>query len=253
MKFIVALLLNVICFNAIAQDDLFQLEKQPARKGVVLGVHGAFDVPGADLADRYGLSYRLGATVFYKFKSNWLIGPKADFILGNIIKEDSFLYNIKDKYGSFIGQNSQRVGVNIYQRGYMFGIQGGKILNFNSNNGDNGLMLLTGFGFMQHKIVIRDRDDVVASLTKEYLKGYDRLVTGWYVEQFVGYAYFGKNALVNFNIGVNCVIGFNKGRRDYLFDVMRPGTESRTDILFGIRGGWYIPIFKQKADDIFFE
>lgn len=253
MKYIITLLLSILTFSGFAQDGIFQTKKKEARKGFVFGVNGTFDIPGADMADRFGLSYRLGGSVFYKFKSNWILGLKADFILGDIIKEDSFLYNIQDKYGTFIGQNAQRMGVNIYERGYLYGIQGGKIINLSKSNEDNGLMLLTTLGFMQHKIVIRDRDDLIMSLSEEYKEGYDRLTNGWFIEQYAGYTYFGNNALVNFHIGVNILAGFTKGRRDFLYDVMRPGTDSRTELLFGIKGGWYIPIFKQKSDDIFFE
>ena len=47
--------------------------------------------------------------------------------------------------------------------------------------------------------------------------------------------------------------GFTQGRRDFLYDTGKPGTDTRLDILYGIRGGWYIPIFKRKSEELFFE
>jgi len=59
--------------------------------------------------------------------------------------------------------------------------------------------------------------------------------------------------LLNFTIGVDALFGFTQDRRDYLYDVMRPDNQQRLDILFGLRGGWFIPIFKRKSEDILFE
>jgi hypothetical protein len=112
---------------------------------------------------------------------------------------------------------------------------------------------MTGAGFMQHKINIFDQDKTIPQLRGDYRKGYDRLTNGWYLEQFVGYNMFDKSGLLNFHIGLDFVAGFTKGRRDFLYDVMRKDDASRIDLLFGLRGGWYIPIFKHKSEEIYFE
>lgn len=252
MRYLLFLVLLISTYNIQAQDALFGTEKPDAQKGVVLGFNGSFDMPAADMAERFGPSYRIGGTVMYKFKSNWIGGPKFDFILGSLLREDSLLSNLMDDNGAIINQTGQRVGVNIWERGYIAGLQVGKIINISKKSADNGILVMTGAGFMQHKIAIRDRDENITSLLNGYVKGYDRLTNGWYLEQYVGYNYFGKNAMVNFHIGVNVLAGFTAGRREWLYDVNRPGTDSRTDILFGIRGGWYIPLFKRQSEDIFF-
>ena len=86
-----------------------------------------------------------------------------------------------------------------------------------------------------------------------YLKGYDRLTNGGFIEQYAGYTYFSKYQLINFSIGLDCVVGFTQGRRDYLYDVMRADNAKRLDILYGIRASWYIPVFKKKSEDMLFE
>ena len=111
----------------------------------------------------------------------------------------------------------------------------------------------TGIGFVQHKINIYERDNAIPQVRGDYKKGYDRLTNGLYIEQYAGYNHFSDNGLVNFHIGLNIMAGFTQGRREYLFDVMRKDDKSRVDILFGIRGGWYIPIFKRKSEDYYFE
>lgn len=248
------LLGTVALIPARAQDDLFGTERIPPRKGWVFSVHGNLDIPGGDMKDRFGSSYRVGPAVLYKTESNWLIGPKMDFLSGGIIREDSLLINIRDKDKLFIGQDGERTNIKIFERGYVAGMQIGKILPFrHAANRDRGWLIMTSLSFIQHKIHFFDRDEKILSLGKEERKGYDRLANGLALEQYLGYNHFSPNGLVNFHIGLNLTAGFTQGRRDFIYDVRRPGTESRMDLLWGIRGGWYIPIFRKKAEEIFFE
>jgi len=253
MQRILFFALIVISLKANAQDDLFNLEKPPARKGFIIGANGGIDFPGADMAKRFGTSYRAGIQLLYKTKSNWIFGPKFDYMFGNNLKEDSLMMNIRDKYGSYINNSGQRIGVNVFQRGYMMGFQGGKIFNISKKSSDNGILAMTTLGFMEHKIFIRDREQSIPSLRGDYKKGYDRLTNGLLLEQYVGYTYFANNNLINFHIGLNISAGFTQGRRDFLYDVMRTDNARRVDLLYGIRAGMYIPIFRRKSEEFYFE
>ncbi len=245
--------LFLLSLQANAQDDLFILEKPPARKGVILGFNGGVDFPGGDMAKRFGTSYRAGVQVLYKTKSNWIFGPKFDYMFGNKIKEDSLMINIRDAYGTYISNIGERINLQVYERGYMVGMQGGKIFNVGKENSDNGIMALTTVGFMEHKIFIRERDDAITAVNGKYKKGYDRLTNGLLLEQYVGYTYFANTNLLNFHIGLNIAAAFTQGRREFLYDVMRPDNEARVDLLFGVRAGLYIPIFRRKSEEFFFE
>ncbi len=260
-KISLSLILLLCCLAAFAQDDLFGVDSsKKSHSGFIINANLTGDLPLADMAKRYGKDFRVGFSFTYKLKSNWVFGTSCDFLAGNMIKEDSFMINIKDKYsGPFNGKVVQmlnvegyRTGVPVYERGYLIGLQLGKIINFNHNTPDNGLFLMTTAGFIQHKITIFNKEKDVAQLRGDFMKGYDRLTNGWFVEQYVGYAYFANNALLNFNFGVDVMLGFTQGRRDYLWDVMRTDTKSRNDFLIGVRGGWMIPIFRRKSEDISF-
>lgn len=251
---IAVLLLLGTCFHVSAQDDLFGVERRPPRKGWVFSVNGNLDLPGGDMKDRFGTSYRVGGGVLYKSSGNWLLGPKIDFISGGIIREDSLLINIRDKDKLFIGQDGQRLNIKIYERGYLVGFQAGKILSLGDRkNPDKGILILSTLGFMQHKIHFFDREDKILALGKEVRKGYDRLANGLFWEQYIGYNHFAQNGLVNFHIGLDFTAGFTQGRRDFNYDLRRPGLEKRLDLFFGLRGGWYIPIFRKKTEEIYFE
>ncbi len=252
-KHILFLLLLAMPLISRAQSDLFGKEdKREIRKGWLINLNGTFDIPGGDMAKRFGLSDRVGPAFFYKTNKNWIFGANCEFIFGNTVKEDSLMWNIKDKYGEFLTTDGRREGVPVLERGYMIGINAGKILNFNTSQPDNGLLILTTLGFIQHKINIFNADGTVAQLSGDYVKGYDRLTNGIFYEQYVGYAYFSRSTIVNFHIGLDAVFGFTQGRRDYLFDAMRPDNKQRLDMLFAIKAGWYIPIYKRKSEEIFY-
>jgi hypothetical protein len=262
-SFLLIILSGLLSMNVHAQDKdkLFgNAEKVSARNGFILNVNGNFDIPGGDMAQRFGLSYRIGPGVLYKTASNWIFGVKCDFILGGDVHQDSLMSNIKDAYNGkdgklyeFINNGGQRVGVPVYERGYAIGVSAGKIIPFSDRFPDNGLMLLATAGFIQHKIDIYDRDKTVEQLRGNYLKGYDRLTNGAFVEGYAGYVFFANNRLLNFTLGLDALFGFTQGRRDYLYDVMRPDNQQRLDVLFGIHGAWFVPMFKRKSEDMLFE
>jgi len=238
---------------AQAQDDLFGTPEKEPGKGFIITLNGSFDIPAADMAERFGLSYRVGPGLLYKTKTNWVFGIKTDFIFGNKIKEKGFLSNLMTENEGILAMNGIRSNVSFFERGYLAGFQAGRIFNFSSKNPDNGLLLLTSAGFVQHKILINtSKSGYIPQLEGDYKKGYDRLANGWYLEQFAGYSYSSKTGFVNFNIGLDILAGFTQGRRNYLTDVQKPGNEKRFDLLYGIRGSWYIPVYKRKSDDFYF-
>jgi hypothetical protein len=252
----------VLCvFTAGAQDKVFETDKtHEPRHGFIITGNTNLDFPAGDIGKMFGTSYRVGFGLLHKSKKNWLLGAKFDFILGNIIHIDSFMINIRDQYNTgfnakyveLINAGGNRVGIPIYERGYATGIEAGKIININPLRPDNGIMLLTTAGFMQYKVDIFDADNAVPAIRGDYKKGYDRLTNGLFLEQYAGYVYFSKSRLINFHIGLDALFGFTQDRRSYLYDVMRTDTKQRVDILYGLRGGWYIPMFRRKSEDILF-
>lgn len=220
----------------------------------IMNVHlsGHLDFPLADMASRFGTSYRLGVGVMYKSKRNWLVGAKGDLIIGNRIREDSLMYNLKTSQGGVITQLGDVLNVGVFERGYLLGIQVGKILPLFAVNSNSGITTVFSAGFMQHKIKLFDKDNSFPQLRGDYKKGYDRLSNGLFVENFTGYTYYSKNKLINFFAGMDMVWGFTQGRRDFLFDVSRPDHAKRNDVLLGFKAGWIIPIYKKIAEEIYY-
>ena len=247
------LFLFITSNRANAQDDLFGEKKTSTNKGFIIGVNFHLDFPSADMAKRFGNSIRVGPSIQYKTTNNYFIGFSWDFLNGGNIKEDSLLCNITDASGQVLNQAGQKIGLSVLERGYTTGLQFGKLFNVSKHNGDNGILWMNTLGFIQYKINIYNKDNAVPQLKSDYLKGYDRLANGWFIEEYLGYAVFAKNELINFHVGVSCLLGFTQGRRDYWYDVMRPGNEKRTDVLMGLHIGWYIPIFHRENTEFSFE
>lgn len=242
--------------RAQADDDLFGADEvAPRRKGIVIGFNTGLDLPAADMADRFGASARIGPSVFFKTRSNWMIGLKGDFLFGSKIREDSLLINIRDAEGLFLDNSGQRTGAAINERGYAVGVQVGRIFGLTpaADAGGRGILVTLGAGFIQHKIQFFNEQQSIPQIRAEYSKGYDRLTNGIYTEAFGGYNHFSKKGFFNFYLGLNALVGFTGGRRDYLFDVQRSGTGSRLDMLLGVRGGLYLPLWKKRSEEVFFE
>ncbi|HMN32110.1 MAG TPA: hypothetical protein PKA54_01920 [Chitinophagaceae bacterium] len=242
--------------KAFAQDSFLDDMPDNSKKSKAnaiwnFDVLGSVDFPAADMAKRFGTSYKIGGGIRYKSNQNWFFGAKFEFITGNKTREDSLLWNIKTKNG-IISMNGELMNVGIFERGYTTGIQVGKLFSFWQANNYSGPMMIGSVGFMQYRINLFDRDNSFPHLNGDYKKGYDRLTNGVYIEDFIGYQYFSKSKLINFYAGFNFLWGFTQVRRDYTFDLGRKESESRNDILAGFKLGWVVPIYKKKAEETYY-
>ncbi|MBP6455295.1 MAG: hypothetical protein KA275_01095 [Chitinophagaceae bacterium] len=223
-------------------DNIWQVE-----------VMGSYDKSLADYAIRFGNGFRIGGGVKYKTKKNLVFGGKFLFIVGGKVKEPGLLQNVYTPInGGIINQYGELLNIGVFQRGYMFGFDAGKVFSLKESEPNNGILALSGIGFIQHKINLFDRDNNIPQLKGEYKKGYDRLTNGLYLHQFVGYQHYSGNKLINYFIGLDFTWGFTQGRRDYWFDLAKPGNDKRNDLMFGIHAGWIIPFYNKNAEEIFY-
>jgi hypothetical protein len=236
--------------QAQIKDD--KEEKPTANRIWNVVVKGAYDVPSADMAARFGNSFKIGGSIKLKTATNWLLGGGVSFIVGGKVKEPGLLENIKTSAGDIINLYGSPLNLGIFQRGYAIDVHLGKILPYFSPNPNSGLTVETGLGFMQHKINLFDRDNNIPQVKGDYKKGYDRLTNGLFVRQFVGYTFYSKNRLINFSLGLESTFGFTQGRRDYWYDVAQAGNDKRLDILTGIVGCWHIPLYKKITEETYY-
>ncbi|MEO5571864.1 MAG: hypothetical protein ABIT08_13295 [Bacteroidia bacterium] len=218
----------------------------------ILGVGYCYQFPGGDMADRYGNSSMAELNYSYKLKNNFIFSLNGGYLFGNDLKEDSIFDGIANEEGLILGNNGQYADIRLFERGYHVSLTFGKLFTFKKPNPNSGIVLMAGPGFMQHKIKIETVENTVPQLDQEYKKGYDRLTNGIEMHESITYNYFGNHYLVNFYCGFEFIQAFTQNRRDYNFDTMMRDDKKRVDLLFGIRAGWMLPIYRKAPNKYYF-
>lgn len=215
--------------------------------------HYGLQVPGADLAERFGVNNAVGSSFHIKTRKNFYYGVEGSFMFGNDVTEPGLISNLLTSDNEVISNRGEISEIIIMQRGFMVTLTGGKIFPFGKSNPNSGLLLKGGIGFLQHKIRLENQIHDITQLEDEYLKGYDRLTNGIVFSQFAGYYYMGNNRFTNFFAGVEAFQGFTHGRRDWNFDTQTRDDELRTDLLFGLRIGWVIHVYRRTGRDFYYD
>lgn len=218
-----------------------------------LSLSYAYQLPGGDLLWRFGNNSSIGASGFYKTKKNVFFGAQWSYLFGKDLRGENPLDSISTVDGFVIDKEGKFADIRMFERGFTLGISAGKVFNcFLSPNKNSGFLLTGGIGYIQHKIKIYDNGARSPQLTKEYLKGYDRLTSGLMTTEFIGYWYMSRNRYVNFFGGVELIQGFTKSRRSWDYSLMRADTEPRIDLLSGVRVGWVIPLYKRTSRNTYY-
>lgn len=223
-----------------------------AKQILVFDITYKYQIPGADLAKRYGANSSIGGDILLKSKKNWLLGASGYFLWGKNVKESGILDSLKGSTGELIDQNGQFSVTGLEQRGLNFGLVFGKIFSFNQNK-NSGLQLQAGTGYISHHIKIFS-SETVPQLSSEMKKGYDRYTSGTYISQYIGYRLFDPRKRLNFSVGIEFIEGFTQSRRSFDYDTRIADTKKRMDLLSGFKFSLTVPIFLKKAsDEEFFE
>ncbi len=222
------------------------------RSGFLFPVTLKFQLPAADLAERFGYNSAVAGTIFYKYSNNWIIGLESSVFFGNKIKDNSIL----DSYvftsdGNILGSNGISTDIFFFERGFEVSARVGKLIPLLEKNKDSGLLVQVGGGFLQHKYLIDEKDFAVPFLTGDYLKGIDRLTNGFALSQQIGYLHLDKKKWTNVSIGFEIIEAFTKNRRSYNYDEMKADTAMRLDIFVGIRLSMILAVYNKK-DDFFY-
>ncbi len=243
--------LNLIGKDARAQFSL----KDSTIRTPLIGVSYAFQFPAGDLKQRFGTNSSLGLHFFNKSSKNWIWGLDFTFThaaQSQVLESQNLFDSIESRSGHVIDGNGEYASLLFYERGFTTTAKAGKIFPLWGQNQNSGICLLSGLGYMQHKIRIEDKYNRTPQLTKDYRKGYDRLSSGWMLSQFVGYMFLGSNRLLNFYAGFELMAGFTKNRRSYNFDTMEKETRQRIDIYYGPRIGFILPLYKRLPRDFYY-
>jgi len=213
----------------------------------------AYQLPGGDLAKRFGGNSSVGGGFQIKTKKNWLFGTECNYLFGNVVKDQyGILDNIATSDSFLITADGQYADVFFSEQGFAVSLKAGKVFPVFKSNPNSGILVKLQPGFVQHKIKITNPNNTVPPLRGDYKKGYDELTNGVSITEFVVYMYMGNKRLVSFYAGVEFTQAFTKCRRPYNFNTRLRDTEQKSDFFYGFRGGWLIPLYKRAPKGYYF-
>jgi len=219
----------------------------------IIGIGGGINVPGADLKTRFGYFTSIHGNYYRKQASGLIWGADISYYFGNKVNDTTILNSIATEYGFIIGGNGTLYEPLFFMRGYSVTAKIGKLLPIIGPNKNSGIYILGGIGFLQHKIRIEtERNAFVPALTKEYMKGYDRLSNGISFQPTVGYLHLSNNRLLNFSLQVEYYFAFTQNRRSFNFDEIAIDSKKRADTFLNVRLNWLLPVYKKKAKDFYY-
>lgn len=213
----------------------------------------SFQIPGGDLANRFGVSSMVGPSIRLKTKNNWMFGIEGGYLFGGNIKEGtSMLDPLKTSNDQIINEYGEYSVVLLSERGFYAGGFVGKLFPVLGPNENSGIFINIGAGLLQHKIHIENKNNNTPPVLGDYKKGYDKLTNGLTLNQFIGYQYLSNNKMINFYFGFELYQGFTKSRRDFDFYTRTQDTENRLDLLYGIKAGWILPLYRQAPEKFYY-
>lgn len=251
----IKLLFFIFIGISLIETGLSQRDVKTEKIGTpFIGIHYGINKPTNDLNVRFGLLNHLGILAGYKTKQNWFFGIDNNFIFGNQIKENNILNHLKDSYGNITDVNGNIAVVPLFARGFNSNISIGKVIPLFGPNLNSGIFIHTGIGYLAYKIRIESNSQVIPQIELDYKKGYDRLTTGLNTHQFIGYSYLSNNGFINWYAGFYAQQGFTRNQRNLFFDQPEiPVSKSiRKDFSYGIKIGWFIPFYKRKPKEFYY-
>jgi len=230
------------------QDNKKKKKVFEPNNAIILAPIYTAQFPFGNMGDRFGFNSLFGMHIAYKTKKNWMFGAEGSFLYGTTVRENYVLDNISLPSGQLIGQTNALIRPKLQEMGASLKFTFGKVVPLSEKYPDAGLLFLTGFGFLSHKIAINVKASSLPQLDKTYRKGYDRMANGPVLSQFIGGIFMARRKYVSAYAGIQFDLAFTQGRRPYDFYSMKAMNDKRIDMFLGIRVGWIIPVFTQTSE-----
>ncbi len=251
---ILLLLLALSLITLHAQDEW--KDETPKKKGrngwLVMGT-ASYDIPLADMADRFGNSYTFGGGVMHKSTSNFFYQAFAEFIFGNKVRQNEMYLNVGYNNLQLYDLNGNLRNITLGELGMNLGIGAGKTFLLNKTKSlDNGINIMTSLSLLQHRINHEDLDGVLPQAIGDYAKGYDYLTNGLCINQSVNYIHFSRRTFANYSVGLNFRLGLTKNRRSIDYYTGMHDDQLRSDFMVGFLFRWLIPLYKKYDTEVYF-
>lgn len=218
-----------------------------------ISAFGSHYLTAGDFSDKYLSPTIIGASVHIKNRKNWIFGVDGGYVFRDGIKDaQQYLSNMRTSTGQIIAQNGDFAPILSNLRGFVINAHIGKVFSVIGPNPNSGILVRAGVGFLQHKINFEARTQDVPQVEDEMRKYYDQLTNGISFNQFIGYQHLSNSRLTNFYVGIEGFQALTRNRRDFNIDLGGPDDHQNLDMLFGLKVGWIVLIYKRKPDEFYF-
>ncbi|MDD3742404.1 MAG: hypothetical protein PHX54_02125 [Lentimicrobiaceae bacterium] len=219
----------------------------------LISAHISFNLPAADLSQRFGGFAQVGPGYMVKTKNNLLLGIDGLFGFGNQVKnKDNILKNITTADGNIIDMEGVYATFSYNFRSLGAVAKAGKVISLQKPNPNSGIMLWLGAGYLQHKIYFDYKDKVAPQISGDYIKGYDELRQGVLINLFAGYLYMCNQRKINFYAGLDVNLAFTADARPYSFANATYLDGKFTDVYTGIKVAWFFPAYRRAPNEFYY-
>ncbi len=213
----------------------------------------AFQLPGGDNQTYFGYNSTIGAGIQYKTGKNWIHSINGNFIFGDqVSNRNELLQMITTAEGELIDGDGTFTSLALFQRGYHFYYQFGKIFNVLAVNPNGGIFVQGGMGYLAHYIHIESQFGTAPQIEDDYGKGYDKMRGGLSLMAETGYFFMSNSRVLNFKISLEYIYSRSTSLREYSFDLMASDDHVYHDSYYGIRISWMIPTYRRAPEQYYY-
>ena len=199
-----------------------------------------------------------GVDVFYKFRSNWVLGVEGNLYFGNDnLKHREERLSHLYANGAVIGGGGGDAGVEAFNRGLSFVASVGKIIPVSKKNPNSGIFLMLGGGFTQSQILYSVQAEEAPQLTGDYALLYDHQQRGPVLMENLGYWFMSNDkAYFNFILSFEMQQYFTRSTRDYVIDNYM-GISGKDDNhyftpIYMLKLVWMFPLTGKKTQEYYY-
>lgn len=235
----------MFALNVNAQLKVNKLESSTK---ILAKVGMGYDIPMADLADRFGGNMNFHIGLERLSASNWIISSDFTYRFGSDVRED-VLSGFRLSTGQFLAADGLPADAFLRSRGASLRVSLGKVIGLHAKSPQSGIRLDIGGGILSHYIRVQDENQAIDQVFNEYEKVYDRLTRGFAVTEYIGYQYLSTDGNLNFNIGFEFNQAFTSGVRTVDFTTNELSPTGRKDFMSGIKITWLLPLYSDSTGE----
>ncbi len=232
--YIITLVFPSFLFSQVEEESLSSLVNDDF--GLIsLNVSYGYQIPLADLGNRFGSHFEIGSDLDYiTAKSNLIFGLAGRFMFGDDVKEDPIAF-LRNSDGSVTLPDQVTTPIFLRMRATYLGAHVGKLIPLSERHKLHNVRATLGMGLLQHRIRLLDETNTSPYRQEPYISGVDRLTNGLALRQQLGYQRIDRDGFLHFYVGVEATQGFTSSRRDIDLQLGVKDTKQRLDMLIGAR------------------